>query len=124
MSEFQWVAFAAVAIVSSARLTRLATWDRFPPVEWARNKYVELTDKSDRTRAWQLLAFCAYCASFWLTALVVGWAYLAGVDDGETAWGSSGELAQPLWWTVNGTLAASYLAAILMVLDGDNGDEN
>lgn len=124
MNEFYWIAVAAVTIVSSARMTRLATWDQFPPVVWLRNKYAEWTDKTDRRRGWQLLAFCGYCASFWITAIIVSWADLAGVLDGKAAWGGDGDLARPLWWLVNGTLAASYLAAILMAHDGDDGDDD
>lgn len=110
MSAFHWIAVALVAIVSSARLTRLATYDHFPPVEWVRNKFVDLTDRSDRSRRWQLLAYCPYCASFWITLIVV----LSG-------WGSDWHEA---WWMVNGSLAASYLAAILMVHDGDDGEDD
>lgn len=102
MTTFQWVAVAVVAVLSSARLTRLVTFDRFPPVRWLRDLYENLTDGSD----WQLLTRCGYCASFWLTALVVGAGYLS---DWHTA-----------WWLVNGTLGGSYLAAILMAHDGDD----
>lgn len=106
--EFFWIAVAAVTITSSARITRLVTYDKFPPVQWLRDKYADLTDRP-RLLGWQLLAFCAYCASFWITVGVVLWGYL-------TDW-------QPVWWVVNGTFGASYLAAILMVHDGEPDDE-
>lgn len=105
MSVFFWIAVAAVTITSSARLTRLATYDHLPPVEWLRNKYADATDGS----GWQLLAYCAYCASFWITLAVV----LSGY---ASDWHES-------WWVVNGIFGASYLAAILMVHDGDDEDE-
>lgn len=114
-TEFYWLAVVVTTIVSASRLTRLATWDSFPPVKWLRDKYADATDGN----GWQILAFCGYCASFWITALVVGWGYLAHVY-GHPPNGVSGNL----WWAINGTLAASYLAAILMAHDGDDGDDD
>lgn len=102
-TPFFWIAVALVVITSSARLTRLVTFDHLPPVKWLREKYAARTDGSD----WQLLAYCGYCASFWVTLIVVGWGYL-------TDW-------QTAWWIVNGIFGASYLAAILMSRDGDEG---
>ena len=100
-----WVAVALVTITSAARLTRLATVDRFPPVRWLRDKFEDATDGSD----WQLLSLCGYCASFWLTMLVVLSGYFSDFH--------------PVWWIVNGILGSSYLAAILMRYDGDTMDD-
>lgn len=108
--EFFWLAVALVSIVSSARLTRLWTFDGFPPVVWLRDRFERWTDKTDRRRSWQTLAFCPYCASFWFTLVVV----LSG-------WGSGWHTA---WWLTNGVLGASYLAAILQVKDGDEGEDS
>ena len=44
MNTFDWIAVAVVTVLSSARLTRLATFDSFPPVRWLRDKYGEWTD--------------------------------------------------------------------------------
>lgn len=106
MSNFQWVAVAVVTVLSAARLTRLVTYDSFPPVAYLRDRFIDLTDKSERGRSWQLVAYCGYCASFWMTLLVLlsGW----GLD--WPTW----------WWILNGALGASYLAAIVMVHDGDD----
>lgn len=107
MSEFEWVAVALVVILSSARITRLSIYDKFPPVQWVRDKFIDATDGT----GWQLLAFCPYCASFWVTLVVVlsGW-----LSDWHTA-----------WWLVNGAFGASYLAAMVMVHDGEaEEDEN
>lgn len=104
MTEFEWVAVALVTIASAARITRLLTFDHFPPVKWLRTKYVVRTDGSD----WQMLALCGYCASFWVAAAVVAWGVLTDF--------------QPAWWIVNGVFAASYLAAILMSYDGDDSE--
>ncbi len=120
--EFYWLAFALVTIVSSARLTRLAIFDKYPPVMFFRDRFIIFTDKTDKRRAWQWLAFCPYCASPWLTLLVLIWADVAGVLDGNPAWGGDGSLSQPLWWIFNGWMAASYLAAVFMVRDADPED--
>jgi hypothetical protein len=114
--EFYWVVVGLVTVVSASRLTRLATWDVFPPVKWLRDKYADATDGN----GWQVLAFCGYCASFWVTLIVVGWGYLSGVYQSRPS-ASSPAL---VWWLTNGTLAASYLAAILMAHDGDDGDDD
>lgn len=104
MSEFEWVAIAIVTILSAARITRLVTVDKFPPIKWLRTKYEDWTDPSD----WQWLTMCGYCFSFWATLGVVlsGW-----LSDWHTA-----------WWVINSILAASYAAAIVMAFDGDPGD--
>ena len=107
MDVLFWIAVAVVTVVSSARLTRLATFDAFPPVQWLRDKYDDLTDGGK----WQILAHCPWCASFWVTLPIVLWGYFS---DFHTA-----------WWLFNGTFAASYLAAMVMVHDGDeSGDED
>lgn len=111
--EFFWVAVAVVTIISAARLTRLVTYDEFPPVRWAREKWADVMDRRALTRGWVVLAFCQWCFSFWATLPVVLWGYF-------TDWHEA-------WWLVNGTLAASYLAAIFMTNDtddsGDDADE-
>lgn len=113
-----WIAVAVVTVIASARLTRLATFDHFPPVEWLRNKYAAKTDGT----GWQLLAFCAYCASFWITAIVVALGYFAGVYSPDTASLAyhPDTVAEQAWWLVMGTLAGSYVAAVFMVHDGDD----
>ena len=114
-AEFYWVAVALTTIVCASRLTRLATWDVFPPTKWLRDKYSNLTDGS----GWQVLAFCGYCASYWITGLVVLWGLYAGVYQTPVS------TTHPFlwWWIVNGIFATSYLAAILMAHDGDEGDD-
>lgn len=117
-TEFYWVAVVLTTIVSASRLTRLATWDKFPPVAWARDKYADLTDGT----GWQILAFCGYCASFWITGIIVVWGLFAGVYSSDTSLDPT--QAQAAWWIVNAIFALSYLAAILMVHDGDDGDDD
>lgn len=102
MNTFHWIAVAVVVVLSSARLTRLVMFDAFPPVKWLRDLYADATDGT----GWQLIAFCAYCASFWVTLAVVLSGYYS---DWHT-----------VWWIVNGSLGASYLAAITVTFDGDD----
>lgn len=101
-----WLAVALVTITSTARITRLLTFDLFPPIRWARDKFAERTDGSD----WQLIAFCPYCMSFWVGAAVIGTGWLS---DWHTA-----------WWLINAVFGSSYLAAMLMVADGDDDGED
>ena len=118
-NEFYWIAVAVVTVVSASRITRLLTFDAFPPIRWAREKF---EDKFDGT-GWETIAFCPWCMSPWVTAALVLWADVAGVLDGEPAWGGDGELSQPFWWIFNGIIAGAYLAAMLMVRDGDNSGD-
>lgn len=105
MSEFEWVAAAIIAVMSTARITRLLVVDKFPPIKWVRDKYEIKTDGSD----WQLLALCGYCMGFWVALLVVGTGYLSGF---HTAW----------WW-VNAVFAVAYAGSIVMAFDGDPDEE-
>lgn len=110
MDVFFWIAVAAVSIVSSSRLTRFLTFDEFPPVTWFRDRFDEFMDKGPKRRKWGSISYCPWCASFWVTLAVV----LAGYySDWHT-----------VWWLVNGTFAGSYLAAMLMVRDGDDSDDS
>ena len=102
MTNFEWIAVAVVTVMSAARLTRLATFDSFPPVAWLRDKYADATDGTK----WQILAFCPYCASFWITLAVVLSGYYSDFHEA--------------WWLINSILGASYLAAIVQVHDGDD----
>lgn len=116
--EFYWIAVVATTIISASRLTRLATVDKFPPIKWVREKYADVTDGTD----WFWLMYCGYCFSFWATLTVIAWGWFAGVYPGINT--STAEVWTQVWWTVNGTLAAAYLAAVFMANDGDDGDAN
>ena len=106
ITEFFWIAVAVVTTLSASRITRLLTFDKFPPIRWARDKFADRTDGSD----WQMLAFCPYCMSFWVMLAVLG-----------SGWGTDWH---PVWWFINAAFAGSYLAAILMVHDGDDEDDD
>jgi hypothetical protein len=108
LSNFQWVAVAIITILSAARVTRLLTFDTFPPIKWVRDEFIEWTDKTPMRRSWQLLAYCGYCMSFWVTVAIVLWGYYSH-------WNT-------VWLLVNAVFGASYVAAIIMVHDGDNDE--
>lgn len=93
------VAAVLVGIVSSARLTRLLTQDSFPPVVWLRVKWDDKTDGN----GWNVLFHCHWCMSFWTTLGVGAWGYLSELHES--------------WWLVNGLLAASYVAAMIVERD-------
>lgn len=102
LTDFQWVAAAVVAVLSTARITRLVTWDEFPPSVWLRVKWDTLTHDG----SWALLAHCGYCFGLWAASVVVGWGYLSGFH-----W---------TWWLFNGWLSVGYLAAVFMAYDGED----
>lgn len=104
--EFRWVAIAIVTIISSARITRLVTWDTFPPSVWLRIKWDTIT----RDGSWSILAHCGYCFGLYAAGFTV-----------LTGWLSDWHLA---WWLFNGWLAAGYAAAVVMAFDGDDGDDD
>lgn len=103
MSPFEWVAVAVVASLSAARITRLITWDKFPPSVWLRDKYRGITHDGP----WSVLVECGYCFGLWAGGFVLGWGLISEFDR--------------YWWWFNGWLAVGYLAAIIMVFDGDEG---
>ena len=92
-----------VAVLGVGRLTRVITYDDFPPARWVREKWVEKTDGT----GWQLLAICWWCASFWVALACAGW-WVAGLFFVWAAWA---------WWIFWGSLAISYLAAMVIVRD-------
>jgi hypothetical protein len=115
-TEFYWLAVVITTIVSAARITRLATVDKFPPTAWVRHRYVAATVDND----WKWLVLCGYCFSFWATGAVLVWGLLAHVYGHPP----NGDGAAQVWWAVNGIFAVSYLAGILMANDGDDGDDD
>lgn len=114
--EFYWAAVVAVTVVSSARLTRLATIDKFPPVKRIRDWY---EDKTENT-GWVWLTLCGYCFSFWTTLAIMVWGDLAGVY--TTPIDTS--LSAQAWWAFNLLFAITYLAGMTMARDGSTGEDD
>lgn len=107
MSEFEWVAAFIVAIGSTGRLTRLFTWDTYPPAAWLRAKWAALTNDGD----WSVLMECGYCFGVWASGFVVGTAALSLHYLGDLHWS---------WWLFNAWMCVAYLGSILMAKDGDD----
>lgn len=113
-NDLYWVAVALVVTVTTSRLTRLWTYDDFPPVAWVRGKYLDFADK--HAPGWAELGFCPWCCGFWIALAVIGCGYAAGIY--EWTGPESG------FWTVAGALSASYLAAMIQVRDGDTSRDS
>lgn len=111
---FYWIAVALVIVVATSRLVRLWTYDDFPPVAWANDKVSAALDAV--APSYGPLTFCPWCCGFWVALAVIGLGYPLDIYD-WVGWPS-------LWWTVMGALAASYLAAMLMVRDGDTSNDD
>lgn len=60
-----------VAILGTARLTRLGTEDSFPPAAWLRDKWISTFNSSK----WADLAVCGFCQGTWwaLATVATGW---------------------------------------------------
>jgi len=101
-SVFEWVAAFILAVVASARLTRLVVWDKYPPTAWLRIKWDTITDDGE----WSVLAHCGYCFGLWAALFVVGWGWLSDLH-----WS---------WWLFCGWLTVGYFAAMTMAYDGDD----
>ena len=93
-----WLAIV-VAVLSTARLTRLVTQDVYPPAAWFRNRWRAWTRDGD----WSELVTCPFCAAPYLAAGVLAWGLLSGPH-----W---------TWWAFNGWLALSYLASMIVAQD-------
>jgi len=102
MSNFEWVAVAVLSVVTTARITRLIVWDKYPPSVWVRTTW----DRWTETSKWNELVHCGYCAGMYVSPVVVLSGWLSG-------WHTA-------WWIVCGCFTAAYLGAILMAFDGED----
>ena len=120
MSDFHWVAAAVLSVIATARITRLITFDVYPPSLWFRNWWDERTGFRDHRGElkrdssgnvlgrWTPLVHCGYCAGMYVAPVVVLSGWLSG-------WHTA-------WWVVTGILSAAYLGAITMAYDGEEYD--
>lgn len=102
MDPWVWFFAAVLTVLASARLARLIVFDVFPPVVWLRERFLIRTGGT----AWEKLATCHYCLTFWTTSSIVGVGYVTGL-----AW---------WWWMIVASLGLSYAAAIVVSYDGDD----
>lgn len=103
LAWWQLALAVVVTVISAARITRLITFDTFPPVV----KFRIWWDKRTRNSLWNSLFHCLWCFGFWATALVVGSFFLTFLAV-WIAWA---------WWLLFGTLALSYLVSQYVYFD-------
>ena len=106
MTQFEWIAAAIIAAISTARITRLVVWDTFPPSAHLRAKWADWTDGG----AWEDLLKCGYCFGVYAAAFTLGTGWLSVALVGDLHWS---------WWLFHGWMALSYVAAIIMTFDGE-----
>lgn len=91
-----------IAVFGVGRLTRVITYDDFPPAVWARMQW----DKVTRDGPWAKLAHCFWCCTPWIMLACMVWGWLAI----GTAWGWT-------WFAFWGWLALSYVSSIIIARD-------
>lgn len=98
------LAAALVAILATARLTRLLVVDSWPPAAWLRIKWDSLTaEKDGEDGPWGALVHCPWCMAPWMAVVVFG----SGLLTDFNVW----------WWIIFGWLALSYVAASIVARD-------
>lgn len=89
-----------VAVIGTARLTRIVTYDKFPPMHKLRVWWVERSVR--RGNGWEDLATCIWCMGPWLTLgcivwFLVGWIWVPWL--------------LVAWWVFYAWMAVSYLVS-------------
>ena len=102
-TTWAWVAATLVAVLSTARLTKLLTEDNWPPARWVRDKWIARFQGD-----WGELVTCPFCAAPYIAAGVLAWGWFT-----EFQWA---------WWAFNGWLAVAYVAAIVVARDIPGGE--
>lgn len=95
-----WIAATVVAVLGTARLTRLVTEDEWPPAQWLRDRWVARTNGS----GWEMLFLCPFCMAPYIAAATMLAGYFSDLHF--------------LWWAFFGWLSVSYLAASYVARDG------
>lgn len=118
MTNFEWVAAAVLSVITTARITRLFVWDKYPPSVWLRNWWDERTGfrdekgklmrdaEGDVLGPWTPLLHCGYCAGMYVAPVVILTGWLSG-------WHTA-------WWVVCSCLSAAYAGAVFMAFDGED----
>jgi hypothetical protein len=119
MTELTLLAAFLLAVVATARLTRLLIHDAYPPTValrlWWWNQTVA---KGGWRTGWHRLLVgddpddsgCPFCAAPYLSAIVLAVGMAAGIW--QPGWSLAG-----VWWTGAVWATLSYLAAIFVVRD-------
>jgi hypothetical protein len=93
------IAAVIVAVVGVGRLSRVLTYDAFPPAAWVRATWAQIT----KDGPWSKLASCQWCATPWIMAFCLAWGWFSSLH-----W---------TWWVFWGWLAMSYASSILIARD-------
>lgn len=107
-----WLVAVAVAVLGVGRLTRVVTYDKFPPAMWLRQRWTDWVVKH-RHEAWNVLFYCPWCMAPWLMALCGGWFALT-FTAAWVAW---------TWWIFWGWLALAYVTSMVIVRDEPAGGD-
>jgi hypothetical protein len=99
--EFTLLVAVIVGIVGSARFVRLITADTYPPVVKLRIWWSSKT----KAEGWEPLLNCPWCFAPYVVALNMAAAILSHLH--------------PIWWVVNGWLAAAYVSSWIVFHDED-----
>lgn len=98
------VAAVLVAVIGVGRVTRLVTYDDFPPSVAIRSAWNRITGGN----GWAKLAFCLWCFSPWAMLLCLAWLAIG------VLWVPWITVA---WWLFWSWMALSYLSAMLVRRD-------
>ena len=96
-----------VATFTVARITRLVTFDDYPPTKWLRAKWDAKTGSS----GWNEMLHCPYCFATY-PALVIVPTFAVGLF----GWDAFTSLLG-FWWVGCSTLTVAYLAATFVASD-------
>jgi hypothetical protein len=94
----QFVLAAVIAVFGTARVTRIATFDAFPPAEWIRVRVLALVAET-----WGKVVTCLWCAQPYVAAICLAWAYYSDLH-----WS---------WWAFWGWMALSQAGSTLLSYD-------
>jgi hypothetical protein len=108
MTWWQAILAVIVGVVGAARLTRVVTYDDFPPAMWWRIKWAEITHDGP----WAKLFTCSWCLAWYIVLVMMGTFLLTFV----WVW------AAWLWWIFWGSLAMAYLASMWVYWDEGKPD--
>lgn len=107
MEWWQTLLAVVVALIGSARLTRILTYDDFPPAVWLRITWAKVT----KDGSWAKLAQCYWCAGPWVTLFAIV-TFLLTFEASWVAW---------TWWLLYTWMSLSYLVS--MWVDRDERPE-
>lgn len=97
-STFIIVLAILVAVFGTARLTRIAVHDDYPPAEWLRARWIALV--GDR---WGKLVECIWCGQPYIVAICLAWGYFSDLH-----W---------TWWAFWSWMAVSQAGSMVLAYD-------